>query len=124
MYSGNQLNADKTKGLNGECDFIFSWSKLSDYVTAPIFCLAEAEKNDIDKGLTQVSAQIIGANHFNEQKKKMIDVVYGCMTTATEWRFLKLIDNTIIFDKQVYFMTKLPELLGVLQFIVEATKSK
>jgi len=32
IYSGEQLNADKNKGLNGECDFIFSWSQMADFV--------------------------------------------------------------------------------------------
>ncbi len=124
IYSGEQLNTDKSRGLNGECDFIFSWSRIIDYVTAPIFCLTEAEKNDLDKGIIQASAQMIGAKYFNEQKNQPSEIIYGCTTTATQWRFLKLTNTKITFDKKLYFMTNLAELLGILHYIVTSTKSK
>jgi len=86
--------------------------------------MTEAEKNDLEKGIIQASAQVIGAKNFNEQKAKDIEVIYGCTTTATEWRFLKLVNQKIILDKKNYFVTELLELLGILQFIVKSTKSK
>jgi len=122
VYSGEILNVDKEKGLNGECDFIISWSRIKDFVTEPIFCLTEAEKNDLDKGIIQVSAQAIGAKNWNEKKGKKVPVIYGCTTTATEWRFLKLEENQIVFDEKIYFINQLPELLGVLQQIITVSK--
>jgi len=124
-YSGEQLNVDKERGLSGECDFILSKSLIKRFVTAPIFCITEAEKHDLEKGLIQVSAQVLGAYYFNQKSDNQdIKVIYGASTNGYEWVFLKLEDNTIVVDTEAYSLAELPELLGILQFIVESTKSK
>lgn len=117
IYSGEQLNADRSKGLNGECDFILSWSPLKDFITAPIFCLTEAERNDLEKGLIQVSAQMLGAKIFNEKENHQ-NSIYGCATTGVEWRFLKLENDTIFLDSNPYFFHQVPQILGILQVII------
>jgi len=125
IYSGEQLNVDKEKGLNGECDFILSRSLDRRFLTAPIFCIAEAEKHDLEKGLVQVSAQVLGGYFFNQKSDNQdINTIYGASTNGYEWAFLKLEDNTITMDIEAYSLAELPELLGVLQFIIESTKSK
>ncbi len=124
IYSGEQLNVNKDLGLNGECDFVLSWNPIKEFITAPIFCIVEAEKNDLDKGIYQVSAQMIGAKYLNEQEGEQISKVYGCATTGTEWKFLILENQEITFDTKLYSWHKLPELLGVLHYIVTSTKSK
>ncbi len=125
IYSGEQLNIDKEKGLNGECDFIFSWSLNRNTLTVPIFCLTEAEKNDIDKGINQVSAQMLGAYIFNQQHDNQnISTIYGCATNGFEWKFLKLEYQVITTDSMLYSLGDLSELLGILHYIVTSTKSK
>ncbi len=54
------------------------------------------------------------------QKVKIITVnktIYGAVTNAYEWVFLKLEGNTVFVDKKRYYLNELPKLLGVLQFI-------
>src|SRR5258708_754797 len=50
IVSGENLLADKAKGLNGECDFIFSKEPEKLHLTAPIFTLVEAKKDKIAEG--------------------------------------------------------------------------
>ena len=66
IYSGMNLDVDPARGLRGECDFIFSYSRIQDFITAPIFCIAEAKKQDLELGTLQCAAQLIAARRLNE----------------------------------------------------------
>ncbi len=123
VYSGMRLDVDSQKGLSGECDFILSHSSDRYSVTAPIFSIVEAKKQDIEKGTIQCAAQLIGASLLNKQEGTSLkSPIYGCSTTGTEWSFLKLEGNTLVIDEKRYYLAKLEELLGVLQTIIDRTK--
>jgi len=125
IHSGANLDVDESLGLRGECDFMFSFSQIWDFVTSPIFCITEAKKQDIEKGTIQCAAQLIGAQKLNEIEGNPVDTLYGCSTTGEVWRFLKYDDNQIIMDKKRYqISSELPELLGVLQHIIEVSKKQ
>jgi hypothetical protein len=119
VYSGAVLNADENRGLNGECDFILSAGKQDFYVDTPLFCMIEAEDNDIEKNIPQCIAQMEGARIYNEKEGKNLPVIYGCVTTGTEWQFLKLENKTCWIDKKRFYINELPLLLGMLQMIVD-----
>lgn len=123
IYSGMNLDVDPTLGLRGECDFIFSYSRIQDFITAPIFCIAEAKKQDLELGTLQCAAQLIAARRLNEFEGNPAQPLYGCSTTGIEWRFLKYEGNEFILDEQRYYLAELPALLGALQAIVNATRS-
>lgn len=118
IYSGMLLNVDEQKGLNGECDFMLSFSKIQDFVVAPIFNITEAKKQDIEQGTIQCAAQLIAANMLNKSEGYDFKLLYGCSTTGTEWRFIKLENDIITLDIDRYFLAELPKLLGVLQVII------
>jgi len=124
IYSGANMDVDEKLGLRGECDFIFSFSQFQDFVMSPIFCITEAKRSDIEKGTIQAAAQLIGAKKMNEKEGKPVDTLYGCSTTGIEWRFLKYTDNQIVLDKNRYLIKDLPELIGVLQHIIEESKKQ
>ena len=124
VYSGANMDVSEELGLKGECDFIFSFSQFQDFVMAPIFCITEAKKLDIEKGTIQCAAQLIGAKMMNEKDGKIIDTLYGCSTTGLEWRFLKYVENQIIVDKKYHQIDELPKLLGILQFIIEESRKQ
>ncbi len=67
--------------MNGECDFILAKDVGSFSNNYPIFHIVEAKKNDIDLGVPQCAAQLVGAKFFNEKKSIKIDKIYGCVTT-------------------------------------------
>jgi len=121
LYSGLNLDVDADLGLNGECDFLFSFSKIRDFVSPPIFCVAEAKKQDLDLGIIQASAQLIGAKKFNDENNFYSEVLFGATTTGDVWRFLRFENNEITFDEKRYFINNLPKLLGILQNIVEVS---
>ena len=125
IHSGASLDVDESLGLRGECDFLFSFSQIWDFVTSPIFCITEAKKQDIEKGTIQCAAQLIGAQKLNEIDENPVDTLYGCSTTGLEWRFLTYNNNQITMGKKRYqISSELPELLGVLQHIIEVSKKQ
>jgi hypothetical protein len=118
IYSGSNLDGDLELGLRGECDFIFSLTRIQDFVRAPIFCITEAKKQDLESGTVQAAAQLLGARKLNERQGYHYKTLFGCATTGIEWRFLKLEDNLVTIDEHTYLINELPELLGILQAIV------
>jgi len=125
IHSGANLDVDESLGLRGECDFMFSFSRMREFVMSPVFCITEAKKQDIEKGTIQCAAQLIGAKKLNEMEGNPVDVLYGCSTTGIEWRFLKYTKNQIVVGEKRYQIgSELPELLGVLQHIVEVSKKQ
>lgn len=125
IYSGLNLDVDSALGLNGECDFIFSFSRIQDFVTAPVFCITEAKKHDIEQGTIECAAQLIAARRFNEQEENPAPaVLYGCSTTGVEWRFLRYDANAIVLDEDRYLINNIDRLLSVLQWVIEASRPK
>ncbi len=122
-FSGYTLIADKKAGLNGECDFIFSTATNTKELTTPIFNLVEAKNDNIEHGLGQCAAQMLGARLFNQKNDSAeITTIYGCVTNSFEWVFLKLEDHTLFIDTERYYLGNLEQLLGILQFIIRQYK--
>jgi hypothetical protein len=121
IYSGDNLSVDNSQGLNGECDFILAKDVGSFSINYPIFQIVEAKKNDIEVGVPQCAAQLVGAKFFNEKKGIKIDQIYGCVTTGNEWLFLK-IDTELTIDSRIYYLNELNELLAVFQQIIDYYK--
>jgi hypothetical protein len=119
IYSGKNLDADRDRGLIGECDFILSKGAISYTIQTPIFALVEAKKNDVESGLGQCIAQMIGAQIFNLNHQEQITTIYGCVTTGERWQFLKLVDRTVIIDSDRYYINEIAKIIGCLQRILD-----
>ena len=119
LYSGAIIEGDKHLGLNGECDFVLSKAQQSIELERPVFCIVEAKDNDIELGIPQCIAQLYGARLYNEKSENFSPaVLYGAVTTGTEWNFLWLQENTVYIDETLYYIANLSQLLGVLNHIV------
>jgi len=119
IYSGDTLNVDESKGLRGECDFILAKDTGSFNINVPIIQIVEAKKNDIEIGVPQCAAQMIGASLYNKQKGVELQKIYGCVTTGDDWQFMKFEDNEILIDTRKYYLGNVSELLGVFQKIID-----
>ncbi len=119
IYSGERLAADPDTGLDGECDFILSKGEISHTIQIPIVALAEAKKHDIETGLGQCAAQMMGARVYNQKKGNSITTVFGCVTTGETWQFLKLEANIIYIDRMHYYINEVGRILRVWQNIID-----
>ncbi|MEK7433014.1 MAG: hypothetical protein AABZ74_07785 [Cyanobacteriota bacterium] len=117
IFSGEHLNIDKKLRLWGECDFIITSEANIPELVAPIIAVVEAKKGEIELGLGQCSAQMVGIKMFNEKHNTSIKKIYGCVTTGKEWKFLKLENNIMIIDNDNYFIDNIPKILGIFKII-------
>lgn len=120
-FSGFEFNVDAQQKLTGYCDFILSAKGRQLEITAPIFCLVEAKNAEIDKGLAQCGAEMYAALLFNEKKGIPRTVMYGCVTNAFSWCFLKLENKELLIDPNYVTLsfTRPHEVLAVLQWILD-----
>jgi hypothetical protein len=121
-FSGFEFNVDKELKLTGYCDFMLSAETHRAEISAPIFCLIEAKDGEIDKGYAQCGAEMYAAQLYNERKGKPRKVIYGCVTNAFSWCFLKLEDKNLYIDPNYIPLTfaKPHEVLAALQWILDA----
>ena len=122
IYSGEILSADPSRGLTGECDFILARNTGTFDIDVPIMIVVEAKKHDMDLGIPQCAAQMIGVQVFNQERNEPLDTIYGCVTTADDWLFMKLEENRLLVDDQKYYLSDLNKLLGVFQQIIDYYK--
>jgi hypothetical protein len=118
IYSGQRLDVDAASGLIGECDFILTATPPLPIIQAPIICIVEAKKNDIESGFGQCAAQLLGAYQLNQRDGTGIDTIFGCITTGEAWQFLKLEPDLLIIDSDRYYINEVGAILAVLQAIV------
>jgi hypothetical protein len=121
VYSGESLDVDTENGLNGVCDFIIAKDIKTYTVSHPLILIIEAPQGDIDLGIAQCTAQMIGAKSYNEQNNTPVNIIYGCVTSGSLWLFLRLSDK-IFIDKNIYYTSNINELLGVFQTIIDYYK--
>jgi len=118
LYSGQRLDSDPASGLTGECDFVLTLTPPLPIMQAPVVCIVEAQKNDVDIGLGQCAAQMVGAQHVNARESTGISRIFGCVTTGETWQFLKLEHEALLIDNQRYYINAVGILLAVFQAII------
>jgi hypothetical protein len=119
LFSGVEFNVDLERGLNGTCDFILARSPEQFFISKPVVTIVEAKRENIPSGLGQCIASMIAAKQFNEQEGEPIQTLYGVVTTGTEWKFLKLIEQAAYIDSSSYFISEVDQILGILVATVE-----
>jgi hypothetical protein len=121
IYSGSRLDVSAAEGLLGECDYIVSRGQPLPEVRAPLLLIVEAKKNDVEAGLGQCVAQMLGAQRFNSAHGREGMPLYGCVTTGEVWQFLRLRGTVAELDRTRLYLDNLPGILGVLAAITAPT---
>jgi hypothetical protein len=114
LFSGTEFNVDVSKGLQGFCDFILSASEEQLYIDTPVLTIVEAKREDIISGLGQCVAAMVAAQLFNEGKGEPVPIIYGAVTSGTNWRFLMLEKTTLLIDVTEYYVNQVDQILGIL----------
>ena len=118
LFSGIDFSVDAESELTGVCDFLVSLSPVQHLLQAPVLALVEAKKDDLTLGLGQCAAEMIAAQRFNAEKGNDISWVYGCSTTGTDWKFLKLAERCLHIDMELYPIRQCDNILGILASMV------
>jgi len=114
ILSGQRLDVDPARKLLGECDFLLARSEPVPRLRAPILTVVEAKKNDIDGGLGQCIAQMVGAQLYNARAERPTPTVYGCVTTGEDWQFLRLAGTAVTLHRPRVYVDNVSLLLAAL----------
>ena len=120
LYSGQTMNVEPAAGLAGECDFILGVGPALPPLRAPLLAVVEAKRADIEAGLGQCAAQMIGARRFNDNAGRTGSPVFGCVTTGEAWQFLRLEPDAAVQHPRRLFLNEVPLILGALLAIQAA----
>jgi hypothetical protein len=114
LLPGVSLSVDPSRGLTGSCDYLIARSTELYYVKAPIIAIVEAKREDLIAGLGQCVAEMVAIQLFNEREGTPLPVVYGCVTSGTLWRFLRLAGKDLNIDGPEYHLRDVAKILGIL----------
>ncbi len=119
LFSGEDFTVDEAVGLNGMCDFLLSRSPEVLEIEAPAIVIVEAKKADLRTGFGQCIAEMVAAQRFNAAKNQEVTVIYGSISSGTQWRFLKLEGNTVTIDLTDYPLPPVEQILGMLVWMLQ-----
>jgi hypothetical protein len=114
VLPGVTLTVDPDRGLIGYCDYLIARSPELYYVESPIVAVVEAKKEDLIAGLGQAVAEMVAIQLFNEKDGTPVPAVYGCVTSGSDWRFLKLTGKDLFIDRREYHLDEVAKILGIL----------
>ncbi|MBY0512897.1 MAG: hypothetical protein K2P78_03185 [Gemmataceae bacterium] len=120
LYSGATFNVDSQVGLAGVCDFLIGRAPQLPDVTPPFFVVVEAKRDDIPGSYGQCAAEMVAALRVNREHETGVDTVYGCVTTGSIWRFMKLTGTHLEIDLREYYVHQPDRVFGILLFVVGA----
>ncbi len=114
LFSGTEFNVEADLGLQGYCDFLLSFSSEQYFITAPVITIVEAKNENIIRGLGQCVASMVGAQLFNQRSGNPVKVIYGAVTTGTNWKFLTLQEKIVRIDAGEYYVKEVDKILGIM----------
>ena len=118
IFSGQRLDVDPTLGLVGECDYILALTPPVPRLKAPLLTIMEAKRGDIEVGLGQCAAQMVGARLFNDRAGATGRPILGCVTTGDDWQFLRLEGDELLLDLRRYYLSDLAQILGIFREVI------
>ena len=135
IYSGCNLRAAPYQNLDGECDFLLARGPGGLSVRAPILSVVEAKRDNVEGGIGQCVAQMVGVQIFNQLALQPeteatdhigsdnLGLVFGCVTTGEIWQFLCLEGTSLTIDRDRFYIERLERLLAAFRACLEQTLS-
>jgi len=118
VLPGLTLDVDRTRGLNGYCDYVIARSPDYYFLRGPLLVVFEAKREDLIAGLGQCAAAMVAVREFNEQDGSPVPAVFGCVTSGTNWLFLRLSENVLAIDRREYYLHEADRVLAILLHII------
>jgi hypothetical protein len=119
VFSGKKFDVDAARGLDGYFDYLISLNAEQYYISAPVFAIVEAKNEDIVEGFGQCLATMFAAQLFNEREQVKVPMIFGAVTTGTNWKFLKLLGTTAYIDLDEYYLKEIDVLMGIFVHITQ-----
>ena len=103
-----------TDTLTGVADYLIAPHKV--YLETPLLCVAEAKRDDFERGRAQCLAEMVACQWNNRQQGLEVEV-YGIVSNGQGWQFYKLLPSGETHETELYTIAYLPELLGALNYL-------
>lgn len=87
----------------------------------PLAMIMQAKRNDFDMGWGQCLAAMHAAQSLNGDPQR---VIYGGVSDGFIWRFGKLRGSTFTYDREIYSLSRLDELFGALNHLLQLCKEQ
>lgn len=120
LFSGVELEADASRGLNGVCDFVLTKSPHQHVLSAPLLTIIEAKNDNLRTGLGQCIAAMYAAQLLNQAAASPVEVVHGAVTTGSLWKYLRLQGTELVLDLVEYHIDNLGKIMGILSFLIQS----
>ena len=111
IWKSASLQSD---GLTGIVDYIVAPRRA--YLDTPLLCIAEAKKDDFEKGMAQCLVEMEACQWNNEQSGAIMDI-FGIVTNGGTWQFYKLTTDKNILETIPYSIAETNIVLGILHYI-------
>ncbi len=118
LFSGEEFEVDRDRGLNGFCDFLFSRSESRLTIDAPVLMIVAAKRGELESGLGQCVAEMVAAQIYNQKQEQPISIIYGSVTSGKLWQFLKLEGSIVTVDLTTYPVMPVQKVLGILTWML------
>ena len=99
---------------SGAVDYLVTPASL--VPTTPLLCVAEAKKDDFEKGLAQCLVELHTCAQINAGKDHRVPV-FGIVTNGTSWQFYRRTVEGVISESLPYGLANQELLLGVLDYL-------
>lgn len=119
-YSGEILSTSTNR--NTPIDFFLTKETRTYTINLPIITTIEVTTNDV-ADIENCLIQIHATKEYNEKYGQSINTIYGCITSAKNWKFLKLENNLVTIDTDTYFISEIETIIGVFQLIIDYYKN-
>ena len=71
-------------------------------------------------GIAQCIAEMIAAQIVNERSNNVIPIIYGVVTSGTNWQFLTLQGTQVNLDTTEYSISDVEKLLRILHYAISS----
>ncbi len=110
----------KVDNISGRSEYLLA--QRFDILKNPFVCLAEAKKDNFEKGLAQCLIGMKACQLLNLKSDVAIDI-HGIVTNATSWQFYKLTLQDQVFETISYnFQSQMPTMFGILDAVLKMSE--
>jgi len=103
--------------LAGEPDYLISArieGVVNKLINTPLLAVAEAKKDDFEKGWAQCLVEMIACQKLNQNEKV---IIYGIVSTGLVWEFGKLAGNVFTKHPLAYSISEPEKVLGLIDYV-------
>jgi hypothetical protein len=111
IWKAAVLNTDD---LTGVADYLIAPKRA--YMATPLLCVAEAKRDDFERGRAQCLAEMYACMWTNRRDSLAADV-YGIVSNGQAWRFYMLARTGEVYESKLFTTAFMPQLLGALDRI-------